>query len=241
MNSYTSFLAQNQITVIQDTSQENKTKIEMSKNSEFFQELFLTKKEKNNNRIYNLLLFGGVIISILASLIPYILLDNNSGNNLDLYKTNLEVFTDMFKDISGKLFKGCIFFTTLIILVLISTPLYIFLEKKLVTKIESIKLTFSSNGLEIYPNKSNKTPIFIENLNISEICIKENEILETNERTSYKKRFLNIILKLHKPIINQLTKKDINEIILFENIDKDYLEEVIKFTKDIQQSIGIVN
>ena len=46
MNSYTSFLAQKQITVIQDTSQESETKIEMSKNSEFFQELFLKERKK---------------------------------------------------------------------------------------------------------------------------------------------------------------------------------------------------
>lgn len=49
MNSYTSFLAQNQITVIQDTSQESETKIEMSKNSEFFQELFLKNRKYKIN------------------------------------------------------------------------------------------------------------------------------------------------------------------------------------------------
>lgn len=49
MNSYTSFLAQKQITVIQDTSQESETKIEMSKNSEFFQELFLKNRKYKIN------------------------------------------------------------------------------------------------------------------------------------------------------------------------------------------------
>ncbi len=238
MSSYAQFVDKYKVNI---TENDTNTIVEMTINSVFFQELFLTKKEKDNNRIYDLLVGGGVIISIFACLIPSFMLDNNLVNNSSLSQTDLDVFIDMFREIFKYLFGGCLSCTTLIILILISMPFYMFLEQALVTKIKDVKLTFSSNGLEINPNtkNSNKEPIFIDSLNIKEICIREQEIKRESEHNSYIVKILNIIVVLQKSIEEQFTNKEIKEIAIIEEIDKKDLEQAIKLAETLKKALKL--
>ena len=102
------------------------------------QELFFTKKEKNNNKIYELI-FNGIIIILLLFAVTISIL----------------ILKPYFGDLAG-LFGGCIAIIIFIVLMVIFWPFFTSLEKKLVTKIEKITLKFSQNGLEIIPNTPKK-------------------------------------------------------------------------------------
>lgn len=83
-----------------------------------------------------------------------------------------------------------------------------FFQKKLVTKIKNVKLTFSRSGLEIHQNTKNRQPMLIEPLNIKEILIEEDQIGDDAPDTdSMTKKVFNIILVLHKPITELFTNK----------------------------------
>ena len=210
--------------------------------SKSLQELFLTKKEKNNNKIYDLLLTTTSIVLIISGLIiSGLIFPTDYPVTSDPYKTNLEVFGDMLLHIFGPIVGGCISLIILIVLFIILYPVFNSLEKKLVTKIKNITLKFSSNGLEIIPDTPKKEHIVIESLNIKEISIREKEIERGSGRNSCRVRILNIILILHKPIKEQFTNKNIDEIILVENISKDYLEEAIKLAEEMQKSLELTD
>lgn len=207
------------------------------------EELFLTKKEKNNNKIYDLLITGisiGLIISGL--LISALISPTNAMNNnviSDTSTTNLEIFGDIVGGIFGQFTGGCLSIIIIIILFIIAFPFFKFLEKKLVTTIKNIKLEFSSNGLAIIPDSPKKEKIFIESLNISTICIKEAEIIENHGKFKNKRKILNLILKLHKPIKNLTTNKEIEEIYLIEKINNENLGEAIKLAEEMQKSLEL--
>ena len=219
MESYKLLENHYKLKIIKTTSQENKT-IEMDTKSQFFQDLFFTKKEKTNNNIYDIIL--GITILIIIIFFPILV---------------ILLLTE--KLASSSIISGCSSIFILIGIIIIITPIIMTLERLLVTKINNIKLIFSSNGLDIIPDKDDKNPIFIETLNIAEICIKESEIEDIDGRGSYKKRILNMILKFHKAITNPITNKDIKEIILIEDIEKDYLKQTIFFAEDIKQALGL--
>jgi uncharacterized membrane protein len=196
--------------------------VEITTNSDFFEELFLTKKEKKNNAIYNInYSIYGTIAMIFAFVIGYKL--------------------ENYLHISLGIFDGCLMLVIIFVIFAILTPFFEFLEKKLVTKIKNIKLIFSSNGLKIIPDSPKKEPIYIESLNIADIYLKEDEIVvESSKNSYYKKNILNLILKLHKPITNQFTNKEIKELILIEKIDKEfYLEESIEVAKEMKKILDL--
>ena len=210
-----------QLKIVKVPFKKNKT-IEMDTKSQFFKDLFFTKKEKTNNTIYELIL----TLIILTIIIGY-------------FSNVTSILGD--KIASSSIMSGCSSIFIFIGIVIILAPIFITLERLLVTKIKNIKLVFSSKGLDIIPDtaKNDKKPIFIETLNIAAICVKESEIEESNGRGSYKKRILNIILRLHKPITNPLTNANIEEIILVEELSKDYLTQAVKFSEEIQEALEL--
>ena len=48
-----------------------------------------------------------------------------------------------------------------------------------------------------------------------------------------------MMLRLHKPIKEQFTNKNIDEIILVEELSKDYLEQAVKFSEEIQEALKL--
>ena len=222
MSSYALLMTKNRVNI---TENDTNTTIEITTNSKWCQELFLTKKEKTMNMIYEAIMsIIGFATFVASFYIQQLILGE---------KPHLS------EEIS---IPGCFLMIFVwIIMVCIFSPILKFIEKKCVTKIKDIKLIFSSNGLEINPNtkNSNKKPIFIENLNIKEICIREQEIEKGTRRNSYIVRILNIILVLRKPIKEQFTNKEIKEMAIIEEINKKKLEEAIKFAEKLEQALEL--
>ena len=222
MSSYALLVAKHRVNIIED---DTNTTVEMITNLRCCQELFFTQKEKTNNMIYEAIMSVIGFTTFVAS-----------------YFIQLLILGEKPSPSGGMSLQGCFLMLFIcIILVCILNPILKFFEKKCVTKIKDIKLTFSSNGLEINPNikNSNRKPIFIDTLNIQEICIREQEILKGSGRDSYTVRMLNIILVLKKSIKEQFTNKEIKEITIMEEIEKDDLEKAIKLAEKLKKALKI--
>ena len=222
MSSYALLVAKHRVNIIED---DTNTTVEMITNLRCCQELFFTQKEKTNNMIYEAIMSVIGFTTFVAS-----------------YFIQLLILGEKPSPSGGMSLPGCLLMLFIcIILVCILNPILKFFEKKCVTKIKDIKLTFSSNGLEINPNikNSNRKPIFIDTLNIQEICIREQEILKGSGRDSYTVRMLNIILVLKKSIKEQFTNKEIKEIAIMEEIEKEDLEKAIKLAEKLKKALKI--
>ena len=222
MSSYALLVAKHRVNIIED---DTNTTVEMITNLRCCQELFFTQKEKTNNMIYEAIMSVIGFTTFVAS-----------------YFIQLLILGEKPSPSGGMSLPGCLLMLFIcIILVCILNPILKFFEKKCVTKIKDIKLTFSSNGLEINPNikNSNRKPIFIDTLNIKEICIREQEILKGSGRDSYTVRMLNIILVLKKSIKEQFTNKEIKEIAIMEEIEKEDLEKAIKLAEKLKKALKI--
>lgn len=220
MSSYAVLAVRHKLDITKDiTENETNTRIEMTTNSEFFQNLFLTKKEKKNNTIYEIIMTIIAITTFIASLyIKQLIL----GDTTSIY--------------SG----GCLIAFIWVMILSAVIPILNFFKKKLVTKIKNIKLTFSSRGLEIDSNTKKKQPMLIEALNIKEISIEENQIADDGpDMDSMTKKVFNIILVLHKPITEQFTNKKIEKITIIEEIDKEDFKKAIKLAEEIQEALEL--
>ncbi len=220
MSSYAVLAVRHKLDITKDiTENETNTRIEMTTNSEFFQNLFLTKKEKKNNTIYEIIMTIIAITTFIASLyIKQLIL----GDTTSIY--------------SG----GCLIAFIWVMILSAVIPILNFFKKKLVTKIKNVKLTFSRSGLEIHQNTKNRQPMLIEPLNIKEILIEEDQIGDDAPDTdSMTKKVFNIILVLHKPITELFTNKEINKITVIEGIDKEDLNKAIKLAEEIKEALKI--
>ena len=222
MSSYALLVAKHRVNIIED---DTNTTVEMITNLRCCQELFFTQKEKTNNMIYEAIMSVIGFTTFVAS-----------------YFIQLLILGEKPSPSGGMSLPGCLLMLFIcIILVCILNPILKFFEKKCVTKIKDIKLTFSSNGLEINPNtkNSNKEPIFIDSLNIKEICIREQEIKRESEHNSYIVKILNIIVVLQKSIEEQFTNKEIKEIAIIEEIDKKDIEQAIKLAETLKKALKL--
>ena len=225
MSSYAILAVRHKLNITKNIT-ENKTNtiIEMTTNSEFFQNLFLTKKEKENKTIYEIIMTFIAITTFVASFyIQQLILGNKSSISEGI-------------SISG----GCLIAFIWVMILSAVIPILNFFKKKLVTKIKNIKLTFSSRGLEIDSNTKKKQPMLIEALNIKEISIEENQIADDGpDMDSMTKKVFNIILVLHKPITEQFTNKEIEKITIIEEIDKEDFKKAIKLAEEIQEALEL--
>ena len=127
MSSYAVLAVRHKLDITKDiTENETNTRIEMTTNSEFFQNLFLTKKEKKNNTIYEIIMTIIAITTFIASLY--------------IKQLILEEKPFMSDVISVQVCFLMLFIW--IILLCILKPILTFFEKKSITKINDIKKLF---------------------------------------------------------------------------------------------------
>ena len=119
-----------------------KKTIEITTKADFFEELFLTKKERANNTLYCCLIYLTFNIQILITILITSFIFKGNFNNISSIS---------------------VFIIILIFLIIISIPIYDFLKNKFLTKIAKIKLKFFSDGLEITPATSEKENLFLLN------------------------------------------------------------------------------